>query len=140
PESLSERKIRQSPIDVAEAQGQLIGVRQVDLASAVEARRTQRQFPAVDACALNRNGKEDVGVIQAIVIEEILAASKKIVCIQAPAVKGDRHAELVLFVALSVKRHKPETLVGHELNQRARRGNQWRGLIEMSVESAKHPV
>lgn len=116
-EAITKGKIRQTAIDITETERQLIRIGQVNLCAIANARRTQRQFPAIDARALNRDGNEEVGIVEIVVVEEIPCQRLKIVGINRPPVKRNGHAELVLLVALAMQRHESQALVGRELEE-----------------------
>src|ERR1700680_2636260 len=107
-ETVPEREIRETAGDVAEAKGELIRVGQVDLSSIANARRAQREFPPVDAGALDGDGKENVGVVQIVVIEEVIRTGQKIVSVDGPTAKRNGDAKLVFFVALTAERDESQ--------------------------------
>src|SRR5271170_3906745 len=100
--AITKREVGESAVDVAEAERELIGVRQVDLPAVANAWRAQRQLPAVDSCALNGNGEEEIRVVEIIVVEKVFRAGQKVVGVQRPSAERNRYAELVLLIALSV--------------------------------------
>ena len=51
------RKIRKAACDGQFAFGDLIGVREMNLATVGDARRAKRQFPAMNLCPINRKRK-----------------------------------------------------------------------------------
>src|SRR4029077_3854477 len=77
PEAVPKRKIREPTINVAEAERQLVRIRQVDLPALANPRRPQRQFPPADARALYCDGEKQVGVVKIIVVEIILRPGQK---------------------------------------------------------------
>jgi Zn-dependent alcohol dehydrogenase len=79
----------------------LIGLGAVDLGAIAEARRAERQLPAIDSRGLHLDWEEYVGVTQAVVVEKVGGASQKVVGIQDPSFDGNGDAELVLFIALA---------------------------------------
>ena len=133
-------EIRQTAVDIAESKGQLIGVGQIKLGPIANAGRTQRELPPVDAGALNRDRKENVGIVQIIVIEEVIRSSQKIVGVDSPASKRNGDAKLVFFVSLAMERDESQVLVGNELQKRSGYGEKRRRLIEVAVEAAKDPI
>src|ERR1700761_5947226 len=84
-EAVTKRKIGKAAVDVAESKRELIRVGQVNLPAVVNARRPQRQFPAIDARALNCDREEYVRVIQIVVVEEILRQRLKSVRVDCPS-------------------------------------------------------
>src|ERR1700730_15476074 len=132
--SIPKREIGQAAVDIAESKGKLIGVGQIKLGPIANAGRTQRELPPVDPRSLNGDGKENVGVIQILVIEEIVCSRQKIVGVESPASKRNGDAKLVFFVPLAMERDESEVLVGYDLQKRAGGGNKRRRLIEMTVE------
>jgi hypothetical protein len=105
-----------------------------------DVRRTQSEFPAVDAHALDGYRKEQIRVVEIVVIEKVCRASEEIIRVDRPASEGNRHAELMLFVALPTKRSKPKILVGCRLQERAGKRQEGRGLIKAAIKPAKNPV
>ena len=88
--------------DAAEAESQLVGVSEIELGTVAETRRAKREFPSVNARALNGKRKKEIGVVEIVVIEEVFRASEEIIGVKSPAAERDGEAELVLFVALAV--------------------------------------
>ena len=138
--AIAKREIGEAAVDVAESKGELIRVGQVELAAIADARRAQGELPPVNARALNRDGKENVGVIQIVVIEEVAGARQEIVGVKGPASKRDSDPKLVLFVPFTVKRDEIKGLSSDELQEGTGCGDKWRRLIEMAVEAAKDPL
>src|SRR3982074_3809857 len=101
----------QTANDAAAAKRQLIRIREIDLGAVAEPGRAKRQLPAVDSRGLHVNRKEDVGVIQAVVVEEVGGASQKIIGIQDPAFEGNSGSELMFLVPLAMQRHEIKPLV-----------------------------
>src|SRR5260370_30594590 len=87
----------QTADDAAAAERQLIRVGEIELGAIAETWRAERQLPAIDSRGLHVNREEDVGVIQAVVVEEVSGASQKVICIQDPALEGNSDSELMLF-------------------------------------------
>src|SRR6267378_2589528 len=106
----------------------------------MDLRRAERELPAVDACALDSNGKKQVGVVEIVVVKEIFGAREEIAGVERPAAKGNRDAKLVLLIALTVQRNEAQVLIVGGLQERPGNGQQRRALIEMSVEGAENPV
>src|SRR5260370_15923095 len=92
----------QAADDAAAAESKLIGIGEIELGAVAEPWRAQCQLPAVDSRSLHVNREEDVGVIQAVVIEEVRRARQKIVGIEYPAFEGNGDAELVLFIPFAM--------------------------------------
>src|SRR5260221_874944 len=101
--------------------------------------RRARELPAVDACALDSNGKKQVGVVEIVVVKEIFGAREEIAGVERPAAKGNRDAKLVLLIALTVQRNEAQVLIVGGLQERRGNGQQRRGLIEMAAEDAATP-
>src|SRR5258708_1007214 len=110
-ETVAEGEVCQAAVDVAEGEGELVRIGQVNLGMIAYAGRAERELPTVDARALNGDGEKQVGVVEIIVVEEIHGASEKIVGIERPAVKWNGDAKLVLFVAFPVKRNEAQILI-----------------------------
>src|SRR6267378_5202160 len=92
----------QAADDAAAAQSELIGIGEIELGAVAEPWRAQCQLPAIDSRALHVNSEEDVGVIQAVVIEEVRRARQKIVGIEHPSFEGNSDSELVLFIPFAM--------------------------------------
>ena len=116
-EAVSKGEVSEAAINVAETERQLIRVSQVQLCAIADSRRAQREFPPVDSSPLNRDGKEHVGVVQIVVIEEVPSTIQEVVGVECPAMKRNGDAELVFFVPLTMKRDESEALVGDELQK-----------------------
>src|ERR1035438_5926388 len=127
--SVAERKIGEPSVDIPEAQGQLVGVGQVDLGAIMNAWRTQGEFPPIDARTLDGDGEKDVGIIEVVVVEEIVGASQKIVGVECPSSDRNRHSKLMFFIALPVQGGKAQVLTGGKLDQRTGDGVQRRRLV-----------
>ena len=139
-EAVAEVEISQAAVDVAEGESELIGIREINLRPIADARRAQRKLPAVDARALNRDREKQVGIVEIIVVEEILGASEKIAGVQRPAVEWNGNAELVLFIAFAVERNEAQVLIVGGLQKRAGNGQQRRRLVKMTIKGAENPV
>ena len=101
-ETVAEGEVCQAAVDVAEGEGELVRIGQVNLSAIADAGRTQRKFPTADARALNRDGKEQVGIVEIIVIEIVLRTGQECVAIDRPAPQRNCDAVLMLFVAFAV--------------------------------------
>jgi hypothetical protein len=113
--SITKREICQTAVDIAESKGKLIGVGQIKLGPIANVRRAQRELPPVDAGALDRDGKENVGIIQIVVIEEVIRTRQKIVSVESPTSKRKGDAKLVFFVTLTVERDESQVLAADDL-------------------------
>ena len=133
-------KVRQATVDSTKSVGDLVGIGDVELATLEEPGRMQRQFPAADERGVYGDGKEDVGVSEAIMVEEIFRAGAEGIRVERPILERNRHTKLGLFIALAVERNEGKTLTVDELQERAGRGYQRRGLVEMAVKAAKNPI
>src|SRR5580704_17069987 len=98
--AVTEREIRQAPVDISKTQRQMIGIGQIHLASIANARRLQGQLPSIDPRALDRNREKDIGIVEVVVVEEVLRPGEKIVGVERPTAQGNGDAELMLFIAL----------------------------------------
>src|SRR6202051_2556671 len=114
-ETVAKGEIGETAGDIPESESELIRVGQVHLRSIANARRAQREFPPVDAGPLDRDGKENVGIIQIIVIKEVIRTRQKIVSGERPSSKRNGDAKLVFFVPLTMERDEPQVLVGNDL-------------------------
>src|SRR3984957_10679383 len=137
---VAQRKIRQPAVDIPESERELIRVRQINLPAIVNSRGTQRQLPTVDARALNRDWKKHFGVVQVVVVEEILRARQKVIRVDRPPEQWNRDAKLMLLIALAMQRNEAQILLRDEIDQRAAHRTEWRRLVKMPVESAEHPI
>ena len=73
-------------------------------------------------------------------IEEIRRIGAKHVGIENPAAPRYVHAELFLFVALTVERDESQIVAVRQLQQRARSGDERRRLIVVAIGSAEGPI
>src|SRR5260221_5541501 len=101
--------------------------------------RRARELPAVDACALDSNGKKQVGVVEIVVVKEVFGTGEEIAGVERPAAKGNRDAKLVLLIALTVQRNEAQVLIVGGLQERPGNGQQRRRLVGKSVEGAVQP-
>src|SRR5229473_5047783 len=90
-------EIRQPSGDGAAAVGDLVGIRKMKLCAMSDAWRTQRQFPSADEGLFNREGEEEVGFSDGVVVEEIPDTGTEGVGVERPPTEGDGDAELMLF-------------------------------------------
>ena len=60
--------------------------------------------------------------------------------VESPSAIRNRDAQLVLAVAFAVQRAKREVLAVRQVEERSRRGQQGRRLIEVAPEAVKDPV
>ena len=67
-----------------------------------DARRAQRDFPSANDRLGNRDGEEEIGFADVVVIEEIDNVGAESIGVEDPAVERDGYAELMFFVALAV--------------------------------------
>lgn len=131
----------QTAHDAAVAERQLIRVRQIELRAIAESRRAQREFPAIDARALNVHREENVGAIEAVVIEEIRGAIQEVIRVQDPSFHRNGHTELVLLIPLAWQRRVAELLLVLDgAESRARERAQRRRLIEVPIKAPKDPM
>src|SRR5580692_2433771 len=140
PKSIAKRKVGQPAINIPKPKCQLVRIRQINLCPIPNPWRTQCQLPPIDPRALNCHRKKQVRIVEVVMVEKILCPRQKIIRVKRPAMKGNRHAELMLFVALSVKRNKSQILVGSRVQKRSRKRKQRRRLIKMPVKRPENPV
>src|SRR3984957_17995782 len=133
-EAIAKRKIRQAAVDIPESERELIRVRQINLPVIVNSRRTQRQLPTVDARALNRDWKKHVGVVQVVMVEEILRARQKAIRVDRPPEQWNRDAKLMLLIALAMQRNEAQILLRDEIDQGDVAGIEWPCLVTLAVE------
>src|SRR5437868_3598236 len=95
------REIGQPSADAATALHVLPRVNEVNLSLAPQARRANARFVATDSGSLQRQRKEEVGISQHIVIEEIARPRTKVIEVEAPSPQRNDNAELMLFIPLS---------------------------------------
>jgi hypothetical protein len=72
------------------------------LAKAPESRGSNREFPAADQGAVDRDREEHVRVPDGIVVKEIARLGAKFIDVERPALKRDNNPELALFITLSM--------------------------------------
>src|SRR5713101_8531453 len=78
----------ESAADTAPAFGELVGVGQVELGATPEPRRAHGGFPAVNTRRQDGKRKEDVGVADHIMVEEVVRARVEAVHVEYPAAQG----------------------------------------------------
>src|SRR4051812_39056316 len=83
-------------------------------------RRVHSSLPPTNARTVKRQRKEDVGVTQYIVIEEIACACLEVRYVESPALEWDGYSELALLIALAMERLKAEALLRRHVEQRTR--------------------
>src|SRR5260370_37326684 len=111
----------QAANDAAEAKSELIGIGEIELRAVADPWRTQRQLPAIDSRALYIDREKDVRAVQAVVVEEVVRASRKVVGIERPALEGNSDAKLVLFVALPPHGYEIKLLLSLDVIHRGSR-------------------
>ena len=102
-------------------------------------RRAKGKFPASTDGMGDRNGKARPRS-DAAMIEEIMSVGFEVVDVNSPSTIRNVYAELMLLVALALKRDEAAIVGFAEIQQRTRNGNQRRRLIVVAVESAESPV
>src|SRR5579863_3313334 len=105
-----------------------------------ETRGPQRQFPPPNHSLRDRDGKEDAGSTDVVVVEKINHIGAKIVRVDYPSVIRNGDAKLMFLVALAVESCVSQPLLAGEVDQR-RTGDgfdRW-SLIVMSIEGAEGP-
>src|SRR5689334_2780881 len=90
-------------------------------------------FPSPDARVLNRQGQENIGASERVVIEEIVSDSPEVVDLETPIANRYRDAELALFVAFSVQREEAEASLESEVEQGAGNCFERRRLVVAAV-------
>ena len=85
-------------------------------------------------------GEKQIGVVEGVMVEEILGTSEKIAGVECPAVEGNGDAKLVFFISFSVERNKAQILIVGGFKERTGNRQQRRRLVEMAVEGAENPV
>ena len=138
--AIPKRKIGQAAIDVAIAECQLVRISHVDLPAIVDAWRAQRQFPPVDASALNGHREEQIRVVKIVVIEIVFGARQKSIRIDRPTPQRNRDAVLVFLVAFPMQRNEAKILIVRGIQKRARNRHQRRRLVKVPIERAEHPI
>lgn len=72
----------------------LVRISQVELAALKELWRTHGNFEPAHSSALDRQREKDVRVAKGVMVEKVLYAGAEIVCIDGPALYGNRDPEL----------------------------------------------
>ena len=112
----------------------------MNLRALCNSRGTQSGFPASNGGASDGDRKEQIRLTNVVVIEEICDGGAEGISVEGPPAVRDGNAKLVLFVALAVQGNESRIVGPGKLKQRARGGDQRRGLIIMTVESAECPL
>ena len=73
-------------------------------------------------------------------VKEIASVGLEIVGVEHPPAIGNGDSELMLFVALSLKREEPTTVRSTKLLQRASDCEERRRLVVVAVEGAEGPI
>src|SRR5882672_3839566 len=133
-------EIGETTCDRSGAFDELMGIGQIKLEAIRDARRPRGQFPTVNACAIDRQRKENVGIAEHVMIEEIPNVRLEIGNIKLPAVDGDGQAEFALFVPFAVQRQELKPLIDGFLLERPGNCEKRRSLIVAAVEGAENPV
>ena len=100
----AEGKISQAAVDAAAAEGKLIRISEIHLTAITKAGRAQGELPAADARAFDGDGEKEIGIVEIVVVKEVCGAREKVIGVKGPTAQGNGDAELMLFVALAVKR------------------------------------
>src|SRR6516162_8759685 len=109
--ALSKTEISQASGDVPTASRYLIRVGQIDLSALVKPRRTQGEFPSLNERALNGDRKENVRIVEVIVVEEISYVVSESIRVDCPAPQGNRHTDLRFLVTFSMQRNESKILI-----------------------------
>src|SRR6201999_2417343 len=120
-------------------QRHLIRIRQVNLGSVRNRRRTQGQFPAANNGFLNRQRKENIRLADVIVIEEVVSDSLKVVGIDRPSAIRNRYPELMLLITFTVQGNESQIIHVDESQQRSSSRQQWRRLVVLSIDCSEAP-
>ena len=84
---------------------ELMGIGQINLEPICDARRVRGQLPTVNAGAVDRQRKENVGIAKHVMIEEIPNVRLEIGNIKLPAADGNGQAEFALFVRAEIGKY-----------------------------------
>src|ERR1039458_6646633 len=112
----------------------------MDLSAMGDARRTQGGFPSSNHRLCDGDGEEKIRFADVVVVEEIHDVGAERIGVEDPSVERDRHAELMLFIALPVERNKSQVVDIGKRNQRTGSRYQRRSLVIVPVESPEGPV
>ena len=134
------REVRKPAADGASPFRELTRKDQMEFGAPEQKGRAHGRFPTADASRIDSEGKENVGITQNIVIEEIPRPRLKIVCIECPP--GERNGDpcFVLLIPLSAQRQESEALLESEVQQRPGDGGEGWRLVIPSVKSAHDPT
>src|SRR5882762_11336721 len=97
---------------------ELMGIGQINLEAIRDARRARGQFPTVNASAIDRQRKENVGIAEHVMIEEIPNVRLEIGNVKLPVADGNGQAEFALFIPFAVKRQELKPLIDGFLLER----------------------
>src|SRR5882672_492033 len=133
-------EIGEATSDRSSAFHELMGIGQINLEAIRDARRARGQFPTVNASAIDRQRKENVGIAEHVMIEEIPNVRLEIGNVKLPVADGNGQAEFALFIPFAVKRQEIEAFVDGLLQERPGNRDKRRSLVIAAVESAEDPV
>ena len=111
----------------------------MNLSTVGDTGRAKGKFPAANDSLGNRDGKASSGT-DAAMIEEVVSIGFEVIDVEYPSTIRNGYPELMLFIALAVKRDEPTVISGTEPKYRSGNGNQRRRLIVVAVEGPKCPV
>src|SRR5882724_2296644 len=119
---------------------ELMGIGQINLEAIRDARRARGQFPTVNAGTIDRQRKENVGIAEHVMIEEIPNVRLEIGNIKLPAADRNGQAEFALFVSFAAQGQEVKPLIDGLLQERAGNREKRRSLIVAAVEGAENPI
>src|SRR5712664_2665195 len=119
---------------------ELMGIGQINLEAIREARRARGQFPTMNAGTIDRQRKENVGIAEHAMIEEVPNVRLEIGNIKLPAADGNGQAEFALFVPFAAKRQEIEAFVDGLLQKRPGNRQKRRSLVVTAVKRPENPV
>src|SRR6266446_8672623 len=133
-------EIGEATSDRSSAFHELMRIGQINLEAIRDARRARGQFPTVNAGTIDRQRKENVGIAEHVVIEEIPNVRLEIGNIKLPAADRNGQAEFALFVSFAAQGQEVKPLIDGLLQERAGNREKRRSLIVAAVEGAEDPV
>src|SRR6267378_3871108 len=133
-------EISEATRDRSGAFHELMRIGQINLEAIRDARRARGELPTVNAGTIDRQRKENVGIAEHIMIEEIPNVRLEIGNVKLPVADGNGQAEFALFVPFAAKRQEIEAFVDGLLQERAGNRKKRRSLIVAAVEGAENPV
>ncbi len=129
--------------DGAALLGNLVGIGEMELATACDLRRTQSHLPGTHQSAIDGDGEEHVRLAEVGVVKEVVDAVLHVGDVEQPALEGNLNTELMFFVALGRQRCERVfafSQVRCVVQHRGGNGLERRGLEEVSIKTAQDPV